>query len=56
LLNKVVEILKKKAPSYATKLKTKWVDDMLKETDPSRKLKILLSNETDAKKILLNEK
>ena len=56
LLNKVVEILKKKAPSYATKLKTKWVDDMLKETDLSRKLKILLSNETDAKKILLNEK
>ena len=55
LLNKVVDILDSKKSVYIGKLKTKWIDDMKNETNPGRKLKILLENKETARKILLNE-
>ena len=56
LLDKLIEVLKNKGLNYTTKIKTQWINDIISETDPWKKLKILLENESTAKKILLNEK
>ena len=56
LLGKVEEILKSKFNSSGPGLKNGWVQDMIKEKDDAEKLRILLKNETAAKKILLNNR